>query len=215
MFTSIFDAVMKEASIAPFVGKVNEFIATLGFAFPIILIALCLIVGIFGRRLVDLVRVVLLFSIGFVASVYWICPLLTPVVPEIPGYAVGLTVGLVAAVLSRLIYNAVYVGAIGFDTYNICFTGMMLVEITALTKGNMELCIGIAVAVAIVALLIRKYLEMLITAAAGGIGIAYFANQLYDYAASFGADKTTTFIVVGSILALPMFIYQCRHRVIF
>ena len=62
MFTSIFDSVMKEASIAPFVSTFNEFVASLGMLFPLALIALCLIVGFFGRRLVDLVRVTLLFA---------------------------------------------------------------------------------------------------------------------------------------------------------
>ena len=126
MFTSIFDSVMKEASIAPFVSTFNEFVASLGMLFPLALIALCLIVGFFGRRLVDLVRVTLLFAIGFVASMYWIVPLVADMLPGVPGYAIGLGVGFVAALLSRLIYNGVYIGVIGFDTFNICFNGLFL-----------------------------------------------------------------------------------------
>ena len=212
MFTSIFDSVMKEASIAPYVSKFNAFVDSLGVPFPVMLIALCLVVGLFGRRLSGLVRFTLLFAIGFVASVYWICPLIAPVVPQIPGYAVGLAVGLFAAVMSNLIYNAVYIGAIGFDTYNICFTGMLLAEVTAFTKGNLTVSVCVAVAVTLVALILRKYLEMLITAAAGGVGVAFFVSQLYDYTAKLGMQKMTAVLLVGAVLALPMFIYQYRHR---
>lgn len=215
MFTSIFDSVMNEASLAPFVSSYNNFVASLGVFFPIMLIALCLVVGFFGRRLVDLVRVTLLFAIGFIASMYWIVPLVTPLLPQVPGYAIGLGVGFIAALLSRLIYNGVYIGVIGFDTYNICFNGLFLAELTALTAGNFNVSIGVACAVTLVALVLRKYLEMLITAAAGGIGIAFFANQIYNYAASFNLAEMTTIIAVGAVFAFPMFIYQYRTRIIF
>lgn len=221
MFTSIFDSVMKEASIAPYVAMYNEFVAKLGVAYNILLIGICLLIGVFGRRLSGLVRVVLLFSIGFVASVYWLCPLITPLIsqipgaPQIPGYAIGLSVGFVAALFSRLIYNGVYIGAIGLDTYNICFTGMFFVQLTAFTKGNLPVSIGIACAVTLLALFIRKYLEMIITAAAGGVGIAYFANRIYNYTSSFGTKEIVTLLAVGAVLAFPMVIYQYRHRVIF
>ena len=215
MFTSIFDSVMKEASIAPFVSTFNEFVASLGMLFPLALIALCLIVGFFGRRLVDLVRVTLLFAIGFVASMYWIVPLVADMLPGVPGYAIGLGVGFVAALLSRLIYNGVYIGVIGFDTFNICFNGLFLAELTALTMGDFNTSIGVACAVTLVALMLRKYLEMLITAAAGGIGIAFFANQIYNYAASFNLAPMTTVIAVGAVFAFPMFLFQYRNRIIF
>ena len=212
MFTSILDSVMQEASIAPYVASISAFIESIGIAFPIALIVLSLLVGLFGRRLSDLVRVVLLFAIGFVASVYWLVPMIATVVPDIPGFAIGLAVGLFAAVMSRLIYNLVYVGCIGFDVYNICFRGLFIVELTSLTQGNITTSVTVAFVATLVALGLRKYLEMIITAAAGGIGVAYFVNQIYEYSASMGMEPMTAIILVGAVIAVPFFLIQFRNR---
>ena len=215
MFVSIFDSVMNEASIAPYVATAKEYIASLGSLFYIGLIAVCLFVGLFGRRFSGLVRVSLLFAIGFVASVYWVCPIVANVAPQIPGYAIGLAAGLFAAVMSNLIYNGVYIGAIGFDVYNICFNAMMFEGITALTKGNLPVSIGVASVAVLLALVVRKYLEMLITAAAGGIGAAFCVSKLYNYAEMLNMEAKMAILVVGAVIAVPMFIYQYRHRVWF
>ena len=215
MFTSILDSVLTEPSVAPYVDKYNGFVASLGDFFPYVLIALCLMVGLFGRRLSGPIRVVLLFAIGFVASVHWVAPFVQQYVPTVPALYVGLAVGLLAAVLSRMIYNFVYIGCIGFDVYNICFNAMFLVEVTAFTQGNLVYSVGAGVAAVVIALFLRKYLEMIITAAAGGVGVAFFVKNLFDYTASFSYDPNVTMFVLGAIIAVPMFIYQYRNRVIF
>ena len=69
MLGSIFNSVLNEASIAPYAATAKEFIASLGVIFPIAIIALCLFVGLFGRRISGLVRFLLLFVIGFFAAV--------------------------------------------------------------------------------------------------------------------------------------------------
>ena len=214
MFTSILDSVMNEPSIAPHVATYNGFVASLGEFFPYLLIALCLTVGLFGRRLSGLIRVVLLFAIGFVASVYWVAPLVQQYV-AIPALAVGLAVGLLAAVLSRMIYNFVYIGCIGFDVYNICFNAIFFAELTVHTQGNLPVSIVAAVAAVGLALLLRKYLEMIITAAAGGIGIAFFVKGIFDYTSFLPLDATLTMVLAGIVLAIPMFIYQYYNRVIY
>ena len=222
MITSILDSVMNEASIAPYVASFKDLYESLGIVIPIAIMALCLIVGFFGRRLSNVVRVVLLFAVGFIASVYWLVPMIAPMIPEdvqIPGYAIGLTAGFLAAIMSRFIYNAAYVGVIGFDVYNVCFNALILEEVTSATKGNLALSLGIAFAAVMIALALRKYAEMLVTAAAGGIGIAYFADTLLHYsetyAANFGMEPTVLMIVAGAVLAVPMFIYQYYNRVIY
>lgn len=216
MFTSIFDSFMNEASIAPLVASYNEFYTSLGYTLPIAFAVICLVLGFFGRRLTHVVRALILFAIGFVASVYWLTPMVHTVFPDVPGYAVGIAVGLFAAVMANFIYNTVYVGAIGFDTYNICFNALFLVEITSMTKGNLALSLGIAFVAVMIALGIRKYLEMVITSAAGGIGVAFFANEILAYSDSFtGMEPMTAIIIVGAVLAVPMFIYQYYNRVIY
>ena len=206
---------MNEPSIAPFVATCKEYIASLGLAFPLIIVCLGLIVGLFGRRLSDTIRFILLFAIGFVASVHWVAPLIQGFVPAIPAYAIGLALGIFAAVMSRFIYNVAYVAVIGFDTFNICFNALLLVELTAFTKGNLPVSITVAVVAVVIALLLRKYLEMIITAAAGGLAIAYFVKQLFDYTVYINLDAGTAFLIAGAVLAIPMFIYQYYNRVIY
>lgn len=215
MFTSIFNAVMNEPSVAPIYSAYMGFQESLGGVFPFILIALCLAVGLFGRRLSGLIRIVLLFAVGFVASVYWVAPLIQNFIPAIPAVAIGAAAGIFLAVMSRMIYNLVYIGCIGFDTYNICFNALFLVEITALVKGNLPVCIGIAVVFTIIALVLRKYLEMILTAGIGGIGVAFFMQKLFDYTALINLDQMTAIIAVGAVLAVPMFIYQYYNRVLY
>ena len=214
MFTSIINSVMSEPSIAPFFASYQTFVEALGSFYPILLIALSLVVGLFGRRQSGLLRVVLLFAVGFVASVYWVAPVVQEFV-TIPGYAIGLAFGILAAVMSRMIYDFVYIGCIGFDVYNICFNALFLVELTALTQGNLASSVGVAVVATIAALLLRKYLEMIITAGIGGLGIAFFLKQLVDYTVNFNLDPNTSVIVVGILLAIPMFIYQYYNRILY
>ena len=214
MFTSIINSVMSEPSIAPFFASYQTFVEALGSFYPILLIALSLVVGLFGRRQSGLLRVVLLFAVGFVASVFWVAPVVQDFV-TIPGYAIGLAFGILAAVMSRMIYDFVYIGCIGFDVYNICFNALFLVELTALTQGNLATSVGIAVVATIAALLLRKYLEMIITAGIGGLGIAFFLKQLVDYTVNFNLDPNTSVIVVGILLAIPMFIYQYYNRILY
>ncbi len=214
MIQQIIDAVMAEPSIAPFKASYDAFIASIDMYVPFILIGLCLIVGLFGRRLSALIRVIFLFAVGFIASVYWLVPFVTLYAPAIPGYVVGLAVGIIAACLSRFIYDAVYIGCIGFDIYNICFTGMFLVELTAMTKGNFTVSFIVAAIVVVIALLVRKYLEMILTSAVGGIGLAYAVKELYDFTLAFpGLDANTTTIIAGIIVTVIFFVIQYRNRI--
>ena len=206
---------MNEASIAPITAEFNTFVANLGDAFNFLLVALCLVVGLFGRRLSGIIRVALLFVIGFVASVYWVAPVIQGFIPSIPSIGVGIAVGIFAAVMSRMIYNFVYIGCIGFDVYNICFGALFFVELTSLTKGNLPVSITVAVIAVVIALLVRKYLEMLFTAGLGAFGVAYFVKEMVDYTTAVNLDAMTTVGIVAAIIAIPMFIYQYYNRVIY
>lgn len=212
MLGSIFNSVLNEASIAPYAATAKEFIASLGVIFPIAIIALCLFVGLFGRRVSGLVRFLLLFAIGFFAAVHFVYPVICGVFPAVPGYAVGLAAGLLAAVLSKLIYNVAYIGVVGFAVYKICFDAMLFEQLTAMTKGDMNVSLAVAAAAVIIALILRKYLEMFITSLLGGLGVAFFVNNFFDYASRINLANETVIVLAGLILMVPMFLYQLRHR---
>ena len=213
MFTTILDSVLADASIAPYYAMYEGFAASLGQLFPFLLIALCFFVGMFGGRFSGLIRVLLLFSVGFIASVYWAAPFIQQFFPQIPALWIGLAAGVVAAVFSRLVYNLAYIGCIGFDVYNICFGALFFAELTVHTQGNNQLSLLVAAGAVLIALFLRKYLEMLVTAAAGGIGVAFFVKPLFDYTVFFGGDPIVPVVIVGSIIAIFLFLYQYRSRV--
>ncbi len=214
MFTEILDAVWAEQSIAPFKASFDAFLAANSAVVPYVFMAICLIIGLFGRRLTGVIRVCLLFAIGFVASVYWIVPFVNTYVPAIPGYVVGLVIGVIAACLSNFIYNAAYIGAIGFGIFNMCYSGTILVELTAFTKDNWIASLIAAIVVVIIALIIRKYLEMLITAAIGGIDFASTLTGVFNYTVYVTfLSPVTTSLFAGIILAVIFFIIQYRNRI--
>lgn len=213
MFTEILDAVLAEQSIAPFKASFDAFIASIQSFLPYVLIALCLLIGVFGKRLFGLIRVLLMFAVGFIASVYWCAPIVISVVPSLPAYAIGIAFGILLAVLSRMIYDIVFAGVIGFDVYNICFNALFLVEITSLTQNNLALSVVIAVVFVIIALILRKYMEMLVTSGIGGIGLAFAVKNIYDYTVFMPLDANTTAIFAGVVASVIMFVVQFKNRI--
>jgi uncharacterized membrane protein YjjB (DUF3815 family) len=75
-----------------------------------------------------------------------------------------------------------------------------------------KVLLAVAAVAVIIALFLRKYLEMLITSLLGGMGIAYFANTFFDYASRIKLTNETVIVLAGLILMVPMFLYQLRHR---
>lgn len=204
---------LQEPSIAPYYEIISGFLATFGLLLPVLAIVLSFVVGLYGRRLSGVIRVVLLFAIGFIASVHWLAPIVADYAPEIPALFVGLAAGCLVAVLSKMIYNLVYIGCIGFDVYNICFSALFFVEVTSLTQGNMYASLAVAAVAVLLALAVRKYLEMIITSAAGGLGVAFFMKSLFDYTVYLPYEATVSILAVGVLVAVPLFIYQYRQRI--
>ncbi len=213
MLIKIFYAVMSEPSIAPIIAYIDGFLGQWAMVVPFVLIALFITIGLFGRRMTNVIRYILFFVLGFFASVYWLVPLAQIYVPELPGYVVGLVIGIIASVLSRFIYDAVYISFIGFDVFNICYGALVFVEVTAYTKGNLILSLVIAAVFVIVALVIRKYLEMLVTALIGGIGVAYTVYELFDFTKFIGLDSMTTIVFAGVLVAAGFMVVQYNTRI--
>ena len=97
-----------------------------------IFLALWALVWLFGKRLFKLIRFIAFFLAGFVLGIYYLAdPVLTHF-PDIPGWAVGVAVGLVLAVLAPILYYIVYSVVVGYGTYLLCISGVLLIEF----KGN-------------------------------------------------------------------------------
>lgn len=216
MLTKIFGTVLADPSIAPTVEFIEEFIEPIGMFIGVALIALLLGLGFFGQRIFGFVRWLLVFIVGFFAGAGFLAPVLQIFAPALKASVVGVAAGLILAVLSRFIYNVVFVAVIGFDAFNICFNALFFPGLVNLTKGNLPTSIAVALVLVVIALMLRKYLEMIITSGIAGIAIAFAVKSyIFDYTTFVPLESTVTALILGGILAVVMLIYQYRNRIRF
>ena len=140
----------------------------LAWILPAIFAVLSLIQVFFGKKLLGLQKFLACLAIGFACGTVFVYPLLAQIgVTFMPDWVVGLIVGVVAAILARLVYFLAYIIAAGASGYILCMCDILPESISSFTK---VWYIGVAAAVVfiILALVLRKIIEMLGTAALGG-----------------------------------------------
>ena len=143
-----------------------------------IFLALWALVWLFGKRLFKLIRFIAFFLAGFVLGIYYLAdPFLTHF-PDVPGWAVGVGVGLALAVLAPILYYAVYSVVVGYGTYLLCISGVLLIEF----KGNYTIALIVAVIALLLFLVIHNFVERLGTAFLGAYFMLYIlANSIFDF----------------------------------
>ncbi len=180
-------------------------------------IAIWAIVWLFGKHLLNVIRFFAFFLAGFLLGIYYFS---TPVInhfPAIPGWVVGVCVGLALAVLGKILYYAVYSVVAGYGTYLLCVSGTLLPEI----KGNCMVALIVAVIALIFLLVIHNFVERFGTAYLGAYFMIYIVvRTFYDFvtpvanALSFIPDgfEWTVLLVAALILALPGYAVQHKMR---
>ncbi len=137
------------------------------FSFVILVLILLGISGtFFGQKMMSVFKFAFFFVVGFTLGIH----LLAPVIPEvvkIPAWVVGLVVALVAAVLYRFLYYALYAVSIGYSSYILFYYGFFLIKNPVYTTTRALVCTLLALGVVAVAFALRKYVEMVGTAAIG------------------------------------------------
>jgi len=204
------------AKFAPVIELVtkeyNAFMAEHRPLVLLLLLPILLVVGFFGKRLFGVFRVCGFLALGFLVGYFFCSPYVQTYIPAIPAAVTGAFLGILLAVLSKFIYNAVYVGVIGFDAFNICFSALFFPQLETLTKGNWVISIAVAVIVVAISLILRKYIEMIGTAAVGGIGFAFVLREVFVYTAFVMIDPDITSLILGGVLAMVMLIFQYITR---
>ena len=161
---------------------VNGFLANLpAFTLPLVILLLSLVETFAGKRLLGFQKFALCFVLGFEYGVLYVSTLLDSVV-VIDHWIAGLVVGILAALLSKLVYFLAYVGVIGYSVYFIAYTGTFLPpEVSGFTVGNMVNSLVAAAVVVVLALLLRKWIEMIGTSALGAWGVFKCVEWLVDF----------------------------------
>lgn len=159
-----------------------------------------LFVAIFGRRVMPLIRFAIVFSIGYVTGVCFAAPAVCDAIAQISPVAVGTAVGAVAALFARPIYFLLYC------TASFCAAYLAAVSLFSLGSG-----VGIVAAILalMTALIMRRHIEIFLTAALGALGVAELAAIALGYGGMLGS-ASPTLIFVLPMLAIPAAVIQYK-----
>ncbi len=217
-FIDLIKSVVRDPALAPFGDKLYAFLAANRALIPYAILIACLVVGLFGKRWFGFFRTLGFAGAGFVLGIHTVAPLFADRIPGFPSLILAIGLAVVCAVLSKAIYNGVYVFGIGFFVWDAFFNGHLVNSVAALekVKGNMLVSIIIAVVVVVIALLLKKFVEMLATSILSGMGIAYVGRAVFNYTKLLPATAPISvpvlMLIVGAVIALIFFVVQFSTR---
>ena len=179
---------------------------------PSVLALLSLIQVFFGKKLLGIQKFLACLAIGFACGTVFIYPLLCNIgITFMADWVVGLIVGVVAAVLSRLVYFLAYILCAGCAGYILCLSGILPAAV-APYLAHWYVGVGVAILFVVLALLLRRFIEMLGTAVLGGYTLYLsFCAILSSFGWEIGADyKMWWLIGFLAVCGLLGFIVQLK-----
>lgn len=146
-----------------------------------VLVIFSVLIAMFGKKMIGTLKFIFFFVVGFTLGTHLLAPLLPPEV-TIPAWIIGLVIGIVAGVLYRILYVLLYSTVFGYGAYIIFYNGFFFSKEPAYSLGKALTCLIGAALVLVIALIFRRFVEMVGTAALGGWLAAWiFAGQIYDF----------------------------------
>lgn len=210
--TTLFTYVFADANII----MVNEYLYSLVEVavpyLPIGYIVLALILAFFGKRIYALPRFLAFFFVGFLLGTYFLAPIISPIIPQLPAWVIGVVIATIVSVLSKFLYYVIYTVAVAYPVYSLSFS---LIPLDGLTiEGKCWIAFGISVVVTVIALLLRKFIEMAGTAALGGYIVAESIRFYFDYTTLdfLSGIEWVGILVITLVIALIGFIVQVKTR---
>ncbi len=211
-------SVYYEMTVNPDISEIwNGIMSLIAPIFKFVMIAVvvgCLLIAFFGKKIKGFLTFVGFFVLGFTAGIYF----LTPIIPEtvtIPGWLVGLVVAIVAAVIHRFLYYFVYALAVGYSVYIITFNGFYISSIASYTMGKALVCLFVSLICVIIAFAVRKYIEMVGTAALGAyLATVVFIKNIYDFSALpiFASAPWVAILIPTAVIGILGAIVQIKTR---
>ena len=213
-FVNLYYSVTKAPDIMNIWTALMRFIDPIYEIVPYILLALCLVVDFFGKKLMPVLKFLACFFFGFIGGLYYIGPPLAEVV-TVPAWVSGLVVAVVAAVLYRFVYYAAYAIGIGYCVYTLCYSGFYIAGEIEHTASKAIICLAIAVGAIVLGFIFRRHVEMIGTAILGSYLFSYVLRCfIYDYKAWDAFDNIPWFpaAFITVIVAIPGVIVQYKTR---
>lgn len=158
------------------VAPVHMMIMTLG-------VIVCLVIAFLGKKLLPLMKFSFFFLLGFVLGTHYLAPLLPPDV-SLPPWIIGLVLAIIAGVISRFAYIVSYTAVTAYSMYLLSFYGFYLKLDAVYSAKRAAACIVVALIITVLALIFRKYCEMVGTAVLGAwCAVWLFTHCIYDFTA--------------------------------
>lgn len=181
---------------------------------PYILIGAGLIIALFGKKMGSFLKFVAFFGAGYVLGIHFLAPVI-PSEVHIPAWVVGLVVAFVAAILSKFVFGLTVSLSILYSVYRLCYHGFFLDPESGVAMGKAVTALAVAAIVLIIALVLFKYIEMLLFATLGAYMVtAGFSWAFFDLGsvAALGANSWILEVAVIGVLALLAFAFQVKTR---
>ena len=180
---------------------------------PVILLVLYAAVACLGKRAFGVIRFSAFFVCGLILGVYSLSPIVLEVLPELPTWVIGIIAGIVAGVLSKLLYFAAIAVISGYSTYILCYQGL-IPGLSSVTKENWLVGVICGAIVIAAVFLLLKYVEMAGTSMLGGFGMATVIRGWYDYTTieMFVGREWLGVLIMTLAFAIIGFIIQFKTR---
>ena len=216
--TGIYEAATTQGAVATIWEMLKAYTLLIPAATALAFLAVAFLETFAGKKLLPLQKFLGAFFVGFIAGAYFIYPMVADFLP-LTDLIVGLIVGVVAALVCRLVYFLAFVLCIGYPVYFLCMTGA-IAPLAAMTQNNLTMSGAVALGAILVALIFRKWVEMLGTAVLGGLLVFLALDDLLIALIGGGFDLlvfTAPYVTIIkpaiiAIFGFFGFITQAKHR---
>ena len=148
----------KTVSAHPDMMVFSDFFNSVASVMPYVTMGVMLLFLFFGKKLLPQIKFVCSFFVGFGLGVYFLAPAVSGIISGLPAWVSGLVVALLLLAINRFFYLLFFVAAVFFTVFNLAYS--------LLSMGASAL-ISIAAVGVIIALVFKRYFEMLGTALLG------------------------------------------------
>lgn len=212
--SSLYESVVSDGAVLSIWDWLKNLSTGLWTALPYILMALGVIVLLFGKKMGGFVKFVGFFIVGFFLGVYFLASVIPPEVPIAP-WVVGIVVAILAAVLSKMLFVTAYSVIVLYSVYRLCYHGFFFDNQQLFSVGKSLTALAVAAIVLVLTLIFFRFVQMLVFSVLGAWMITSgFAFGIIDLDAipKLGANSWILEVTIMGIIAILGFIFQIKTR---
>ena len=179
-----------------------------------VLVIFGVLIALFGKKMIGFLKFLFFFIVGFALGTHLLAPLL-PAEVSIAAWLIGLIIGVVAGVLYRFLYIILYSVTVGYSAYIIFYNAFYISSEPTYSAGKALTCLAFAAVVLVLAIIFKRFVEMVGTAVLGGwIATWIFAGQIYDFTVwgLFGGARWLAILIPTIIIGAVGAWIQIRTR---